>query len=106
MRYIFNARADLTNKDIDEIISKIEKTYLEGSELIMTLAEKLREEGREEGEAKALARTAIKLLTKKFGILPEELKRGVSKLDVVTLEVIIEDILEYQSLEEVKKYIQ
>lgn len=47
----------------------------------------------------------MKLLTKKFGTLPEEIRIGISKLDLVTLEVIIDGIFEYQSLEEVKKYI-
>jgi hypothetical protein len=46
------------------------------------------------------------LLTRKFGILPEELKMKISKLDTTTLEVIIEGILDYKSLEDVKKYIQ
>lgn len=96
----------MTTKDVYEIIDKIENTYPEGSEVVMTLAEKLREEGREQGRKETLVKTAIKLLTKKFGTLPDELKTSVSKLDTVTLEVIIEDILEYQSLEEVKKYIQ
>ncbi|WP_015295704.1 DUF4351 domain-containing protein [Tepidanaerobacter acetatoxydans] len=66
----------------------------------MTLADKLREEGRE-----ALIKTAIKLLTKKFGSLPEEIRVRISKLDLVTLEVIIDGIFEYESLEDVKKYI-
>lgn len=100
----------MTTRDINEIIDKIENTYPEGSEVAMTLAEKLRQEGiekgREEGETKALIKTAIKLLTRKFGILPEELKMKISKLDTTTLEVIIEGILDYKSLEDVKKYIQ
>jgi flagellar biosynthesis/type III secretory pathway protein FliH len=88
----------------------------------MTLAEQFRKEGREKGmieglekvmmeglkkgELKALVKIAIKLLTKKFGALPEEFKTEILKLDTLTLEVIIEDILEYQSLEDVRKYIQ
>ncbi len=80
----------------------------------MTLAEQFRKEGREKGmmeglekgEVKALVNTVIKLLTKKFGTVPEELKTEISKLDTITLEVIIGDILEYQSLEDVRKYIQ
>lgn len=79
----------------------------------MTLAEQLRaegiekgiEKGRAEGRAEALVKAVIKLLTKKFGMLPDEFKTRISKLDTVTLEIIIDDILEYQSLEDVKKYI-
>ncbi|MGI6487095.1 MAG: DUF4351 domain-containing protein [Syntrophothermaceae bacterium] len=91
-------------------MKKIETTYPEGSEVVMTLAEIFREEGiikgMEEGEAKALARTAIKLLTKKFGLLPEELKVEISKLDIPILEVMIDGILDYESLEEVKRYLR
>ncbi|MDD2509854.1 MAG: DUF4351 domain-containing protein [Syntrophomonas sp.] len=121
MRYIFSARADLARADFNEVVKKIETTYPEGSEAVMTLAEIFREEGRAEGreagrdagmeagmeagEAKALARTAIKLLTKKFGLLPEEFKAGISKLDPPTLDVIIDGILDYESLEEVKRYL-
>ncbi len=103
----------MTTKDINKIIDKIENTYPEGSEVVMTLAEKLRAEGRaegietgiEKGREEALVKATIKLLTRKFGTLPAEFKTRISKLDIVTLEIIIEDILEYESLEDVKKYI-
>lgn len=96
-----------------EFKRKIETTYPEGSEVIMTLAEKFREEGlmqgmekgMEKGETKALARTAIKLLTRKFDSVPENLKQGITELDAPTLEVIIDNIFEYNSLDDVKKYI-
>ena len=118
MRYIFSARVDLTTKDANKIIDKIKNTYPEGSEVVMTLAERFRQEGVEKGIEKGIMKgiakgrqeerlnTTMKLLTKKFGTLPEEIRIGISKLDSVTLEVIIDDIFEYQSLEDVKKYIQ
>ena len=49
MRYIFNARADLTRVDFNAVVKKIETTYPEGSEVVMTLAEIFREEGMEKG---------------------------------------------------------
>ncbi|WP_425445848.1 DUF4351 domain-containing protein [Dethiothermospora halolimnae] len=45
-------------------------------------------------------------MIKKFGAVSEELKSKISELDSVTLELIIDDILEYESLDDVKKYIQ
>ena len=88
----------------------------------MTLAERFREEGElrgiekgiekgmekgiEKGEARALAKTVIRLLTKKFGKLPVETKSKIDKLDAVTLEVIIDEILEYKSLDDARKYLQ
>lgn len=114
MRYILNVGHKLTKKDIEDIIEKVENTYPEGSEVVMTLAEILKQEGREEGELRgiekgenrALAKTAIRLLTKRFGTLPEDARLKIEKLDTVTLEIIIDEILEYKSLEDAKKYLQ
>jgi len=61
--------------------------------------------GLQEGETKTLVRTAIKFLTKRFGIITDELKEGIQKLDAPTLEIIIDNILEYESLDQIKKYI-
>lgn len=121
MRYIFNARADLTERDVGILIDRIENNYPEGSEVVMTLAERFEEKGIEKGmekgmekglekgmatgETNALVKTAIKLLTKKFGILPEEVKMKISKLDNSTLEIIIDGIFEYKGLEDVEKYL-
>ena len=56
MRYIFSARTDLTKETANEIMSKLETTYPEGSELLMTLAQAFREEGKEEGIMKGMER--------------------------------------------------
>jgi len=62
---------------MNKIIDKIENTYPEGSEVVMTLAEQFRaegiEKGIEKGREEALVKDVIKLLTKKFGILPDKL---------------------------------
>ena len=75
----------------------------------MTLAERFVEKGIEKGiekgETNALVKTAIKLLIKKFGNLPEEVKTKISKLDNSSLEIIIEGIFEYKSLDDIKKYL-
>lgn len=47
----------------------------------------------------------IKLLTKKFGKLPEDMRNKMSELELENLEIIIESIFDYESLEDVKKYI-
>lgn len=110
MKYILNVGQKLTKKDIDDIITRIENSYPEGSEVVMTWAEQLREEGKlkgiEEGEVRALSKTAIRLLTKKFGQLPVEVRTKLQSLDIVTLEIIIDEILEYKSLEDTMKYLQ
>lgn len=65
-----------------------------------------REEGREEGEAKTLLKTAIMLLSKKVGDLPEEFKEKISRQDVDTLDKIIQNILEYDNIEDVNRYLK
>ncbi|WP_346216792.1 DUF4351 domain-containing protein [Caldifermentibacillus hisashii] len=59
----------------------------------------------ERGEAKALSKTALQLLTVKFGCLPEEMKEDIKKLDVITLELILSNIFNYNHLDDVKKII-
>ncbi len=51
---MFSARANLTKTDVNKIIKNIEVTYPEGSEVVMTLIEKIREEGIEEGMEKGM----------------------------------------------------
>jgi len=113
IRYVLNAGQKLTKKEMNDIIGAIETTFPEGSETVMTLAEQFKQEGREEGiqegiqegEANALAKMAIRLLTKKFGSLSEDNRIKIKKLDSVTLEIIIDEILEYKNLDEVNKYL-
>ncbi|TYQ14552.1 UNVERIFIED_CONTAM: putative transposase/invertase (TIGR01784 family) [Acetivibrio alkalicellulosi] len=105
MRYILNAGQRLTKEDVNDIVKNIEKTYPEGSEVVMTLAEQLRQEGRQEEKKETLSKTAIRLLIKKFGKLPEDLKNKILQLDTDILEVIIDSIFECKSLDDIKKYI-
>ena len=87
----------MTKEAVIEIMDKIESTYPQASDLVMTLAEKFREEGKKEGkregieigERKSLVKATIKLLTKKFGVLADKTKEKISKLDTYTLETII-----------------
>lgn len=75
----------------------------------MTLAEKYRDEGKEKGieigERKSLVKTTIRPLTNKFGVLPDKTKEKISKLDADTLEIIIVEIFEYKSVDEINKYL-
>lgn len=118
MHYIFSAAKDLTKKDIEKIVKQFEMTYPEESEIAMTLADMWRDEGMEKGiqqgmqqgleigGTKALAKTAIRLLTKKFYAVPEVVKEGIFKLDTITLELLIDDFWDSQTVEDIKKYIQ
>jgi len=125
IRYVFSAAKYLTKKDMNKIRREIEITFPEGSEVTMTLADILREEGMKKGweegweeglekgiekgielgQAKALSKTALQQLTAKFGVLPKELTEEISKLDVISLELILSNMFNYTSLADVKKFI-
>lgn len=48
----------------------------------------------------------MKLLTKRFGVLPQETKKGIEQLDKVTLEKITDGIFDFESLDDVKKHLK
>ncbi|SHF12553.1 Rpn family recombination-promoting nuclease/putative transposase [Caloramator proteoclasticus] len=113
LRYIFSTDKGMTKQDFESIKRGVEKILVEGSEYTMTLADIFREEGREEGikkgikegERMALVKSIIKVLTKKFGILPDEIKNRIEVLDIATLELMFDEALDFTSLEEIKKYL-
>ena len=83
MRYVFSARPDLTKDDLYELVKKIETTYPEGSEKVMTLAQAFREEGKEEGIIKGMER-GIEVGAKrgKLEVARNAIKEGV-ELDLI-----------------------
>ena len=67
----------------------------------MTGAEKLREEGRAEGEAKGRAEVVIKQLTLRFGPLSASTEARVRAASIAELDRIAERVLSARSLAEV-----
>jgi uncharacterized protein DUF4351 len=59
-----------------------------------------------EEERARWAKVIIKQLTKKFGLLPKELREKIEKLDAYNLEMIGEDIFDFEKLQDVNKYLQ
>lgn len=107
MRYIFNAGPQLSKDQLNTVLKQIEQTYPEGSEVTMTLAEVLRnegiEEGLEKGETRALTKMAVKVLTKKFGTLSKKDLVTIENLNTASLELIIEEFWQYDTLEALKQ---
>lgn len=58
-----------------------------------------------EEERERLVRIVLKLLTKKFGIIPVEIREKIEKLDAYNLEIINEEILDFTNLEGVNRYL-
>ena len=54
MKYVLYAGQNLTKEDIEEMINKVESVYPEGRDMVMSLAEQLKQEGREEGIIKGM----------------------------------------------------
>ncbi|EGQ26768.1 hypothetical protein HMPREF9372_1226 [Sporosarcina newyorkensis 2681] len=114
MRYIFSAVTDLTEKDAKKIIEQLETTYLEGSEIAMTLADKWRDEGMkagmqagmEKGAAVALSEAAIQMLIEKFGKVPQDIKDDIVNSDTATLKLLLVNGFKFQEIDDARRYIQ
>ncbi|KYH34832.1 hypothetical protein CLTEP_11470 [Clostridium tepidiprofundi DSM 19306] len=85
----------------DKNIDKVKEVFR-----MTELGKLLKEEGIEEGRKRELVRTSIRLLTKKFGILPEDVKEKLEKAEITELEIIVDSILDFNKLEEVNKYLK
>ena len=89
-------------KEIEEMEKIAKEESVERGELVMSIAEKLREEGKLE-ERKEVA---VKLLTKRFGKeLTEELKEKILKTNEKTINYIGDNLLEI-TLDELKEILK
>ncbi len=76
-------------------------------------ADLLREEGIQLGEARGIqkgrqeekANTLIRQLTKRFHRVPEEMKEKIRQLDDATLDLMLLEIFDYQSVEDAKEWL-
>ncbi|MFQ8893303.1 MAG: DUF4351 domain-containing protein [Clostridium sp.] len=75
-----------------------------GRMLIEDGIEKGIEKGRAEGRAEGKTETLIKLLIKKFGFLSEEYKNKIGKLSNETIDIILMEIFDIKSINELDKY--
>lgn len=113
LRYLFDTGKDLTEAEMIKVVETISENHPEGSKIAMTLAEYYREKGIKIGEvkgikigeAKGIIQTTLQLLTKKFGELPEDFISEIKQMDIPALEAIVDNIFEYETLEDVRKFI-
>lgn len=117
LRYILKSGVGLTNEQLDIVINELSDSFKEGSEVAMTLAESLRDEGFEKGiekgleqgiekgEARAFLKMAVKKLSNKFGILPAEYREKLLQLDSINLETFIDEIDNFTTIEDVRKFL-
>jgi len=97
--YILSVRDDV---DIGTIEKESKEILSERSETIMSVAEKLRNEGRLEGKIEFV----LKNLSKKFGRrFTKEMKEKIQKADEKTIDYIGENLLDI-SLEQLKEVLK
>ena len=94
-------------KTIDNIIREGRETGLkEGrQEGIRKGREEGRKEGKKEGLLEGRRKTLIKLLTKKFEVLPDDMYVKIENSDSDVLETIIDEIFDLKSLDDINKYL-
>ena len=102
MLYAF-ADKFLQGKDLQKVKEEISMTEL-GRMLIEDGRTEGRIEGRTEGRTEGKIETLIKLLIKKFGFLSEEYKNKISKLSSETIDIILMEIFDINSRNELDKY--
>jgi hypothetical protein len=90
---------------LNSVIKELEVTYKKGSEVTMTLAEVLIEEGIEKGKKESLSDMAINRLSRKFGIMPAEYQKKIAELDLKMLELLNYEIDNFKNIEDVKKFL-
>jgi hypothetical protein len=98
---------DVQEIGMDNLKKKIDKIIPERSDDLMTLGERLRKEGREEGKIENLQETIFIQLSEKLGLkeIPENINIAIKSADLEDLEKVRNNIFEINSLDEVKEYL-
>lgn len=69
------------------------------------LAKVFKEIGREEGKAEGKAETLVKLIRKKFNLIPKHYEDKIMILDEKKLDNIIDNIFTIQDIKDIDKYL-
>lgn len=108
--YIFSINNNLTKEEGEEMMKKVEENYPEGKNVARSLADlwkmegvaRGRKEGREEGKEEGMRTVIFQLLMKKFASLPAQVEKEIENADLDRLETIIENMFDYETIEDVK----
>lgn len=122
IRYLLGSAKQLTKRDMENMMREVEKAFPEGSDLTMTLADILREEGLQQGvqqglqqglqqgfqqgKTEAMSQIANQQLFRKFGNIPSDIKESIATADSATLQLLLTDIFSLESVEQIRKYLQ
>jgi predicted transposase/invertase (TIGR01784 family) len=117
LRYVYEIVPEFSNVNSNVVQKYIEQVFPEGSEIAMTLAEVLRDEGfekgilkgeetgLEKGKKEGLLELAVEHLSLKFGVLPTDCQEKIALLDLKMLQIFNINIGNFKSIEDVKKFL-
>ena len=102
LRYAYHAREDDLGENIDRGLNALGDENARS--VAMTIAERLRQEGRLEGFQNGQSQIILKLLKKRFGHLPPALERKLNESGVDVLDRFGESIFDFESMEDAEKW--
>jgi hypothetical protein len=89
--------------------SEISTIGLEEREQIMQITtswkEEGRVEGREEGRIEGQSNTILRQLNRKLGNLPEEITKRIQSLELVQLDSLTEDLLDFETFDDLNRWL-
>jgi hypothetical protein len=89
--------------------SEISTIGLEEREQIMQITtswkEEGRVEGREEGRIEGQSNTILRQLNRKLGSLPEEIAKRIQSLELVQLDSLTEDLLDFETFDDLNRWL-
>lgn len=103
-----NLSIELYGEDYDRIESEVDKmikTYIDPEIYRKGMIEGIKE-GMKEGIREGKAKILLKQLSKRVGILSDDLSERIMKLNEETLERIADDIFDIKSIEDLTKYLK
>ncbi len=100
--YILNVRHDLEIEDIYDMAKEVSK---ERSDKIMTLADKLRQEGMEKGMQIGMEYLLWKQILKKFPKTPESYYDKIKKLQSEKLDILGMELMDMKDMSELDRYL-
>ena len=109
LRYVFSTSEAFTKNDINDIVKTLEQAYPEGSDVMKTIADVLREEGMEQGieqgKQQGIAELLLMMLGDKVGSIPDDIQKQIYLLKEQKLKTIFKNLDHIETINDVKKYL-
>ena len=87
------------------LLKTLEQAYPEGSDVMKTIADVLREEGMEQGKQQGIAELLLMMLGDKVGPIPEDIQKQIYLLKEQKLKTIFKNLDRIETIDDVKKHL-